>query len=147
MPEAGDKYLQARRFLLCSVLLGRRYADGFMPEEEDFSDPAHLDIVRYISAQREKNCKLQPSMLFELVTEEERKELEEVLAVGAGDYLGYEEAKRYFADCLAAVKKLRLEKEIDALTKLFEGESDLARRAQYASLLQEKTVALKKFGK
>lgn len=146
-PEAGDLYVQARRFILSSVLLGKRYADGYEVEEEDFSHPAHLLIARYICRQREKNCKLQPSMLFDMVEESERQELEEVLAVGAGDFLEYEEAKKYFSDCVIAVKRRRLEKEIQAITKLFEGESDLARRKQYAALLQTKAVALTKLGR
>ena len=143
-PEAGDKYLQARRFILCSVLLEKPYAEGFLPEEEDFTDSAHQAIVRYVLHQKERGERMQPSMLFEALDEEYVKEAEEVLAVGAGDYLDYADAKKYFADCKQALSRARIEREIEALVKLCNHETDVERRKQYAKMLQERTRALGK---
>ncbi len=139
--EAKEKNLQAERYVLASLLFSKKYAAGFDVGELRFSHPVHAEIARYLSECAKEGKPPKPNVLYDVVEGEDQGELSAVLALELTERRDFDEA-RYFEDCVKTLKRSALEKEIDALTKLCEEESDIARRKELTKRLMDGISAL-----
>ena len=133
----GSGTERAERFILASLIYKKPYANGY-----DFSLSFTSDIREKI-ADALTYEDVTPQNIYEIVGENGAEELTVILTAGESVFNTANE-ERYYADCVRAVKKANIQREIDELNKLYKAESDLTARAEIANLIQIKNLNLRK---
>lgn len=139
--EAKEKNLQAERYVLASLLFSKKYAEGFDVRSIRFEHPVHAEIAEYLAKCGKEGKRPVPNTLYDTIEGENQSELSAVLALELTERRDFDEA-RYFDDCVRTLKRNRLEKEIDALTKICGEEKDIERRKALTKQLMESVSAL-----
>lgn len=139
--NAGDKTAQAARFILSAYLFNKPYAREADVKEMEFSVPVHNEIKNYISAKLKSGEKIRFNDLYESISEEYAEEISRIAGLETEENKKFDQAA-YFFDCVKTLKLSKLNKELERLTALFNGETDNEKRRSYAAemakLLKEK---------
>ena len=130
----------AERFILCAMLFNKPYA-----KTTDLSsfelDPFCSKLWNIIEGYRESGKEMFPSALAGEFAENELESFNAVLATG-DNVFGTPTEKKYFADCVLALKKEAIEKELKELNAVYSGESDLGKRKEIVLAIAELTAKL-----
>ena len=140
--EAGEKNLQAQRFILEAMLFNKPYTRDFDINEIEFDRPSHLSIAKYIDGERKakKLCKV--NVLYDILDgKEAHDELDAILGLGLEEREEKVE-ERYFKDCVSTLKRCKMEKEIASLTELLSHEDETAKRSDIKRMLMDKIAEL-----
>ena len=114
VPVKGDDAgleKKAARFVLAACLLDKPYARGCDLAALPFEDPAHRTVAGYVLKARKEGA-VRASGIFELLSSD--GELEEIFDLDYGDNLDSPAAEKYFADCIAALRRHSLTQKIAA---------------------------------
>lgn len=133
--RAGDKETLASRFILYAYLFGKEYASETDVSEIEFPVPAHAALVDYVLEARAAGETVRFSDLYEVFAEEYGGELS--ILAGMETDSGGKFGADYFADCVRTLKLSSIEKRLDALSKLFSGQTDTTERRKTAEKMQE----------
>lgn len=128
--RTGDKNVIASRFLLCSFLFSKPYANEANIEDIEFILPVHKTIQEYIVGCKREGRKVNFTDLYELYPEEER-ELSLIAGMETDENKRYDQTM-YFADCLKTLSIYSIDKKLDYLTKEFKVQTDSEKRQQIA---------------
>ncbi len=138
--RTGDKTLIASRFLLCSFLFSKPYAEETDIRSVEFFLPVHKAIQDYLVNCKNEGRRVNFTDLYELLPEEE-SELSLIAGMETDENKRYDQAM-YFADCLKTVYIYAIDKKMERLSKEFKSETDTVKRQQIAremsTLLSEK---------
>ncbi len=134
--EAGtDKHKKAKRFILAAKLFSAPYAAGVSLDELPFSNEAHIIIARYITEHENRNERIRPSELFELL-DEDSEEFNAILDLNYGDKLTGETAEQFFYDSVKTLKLQMLDEAIAECNARYIQETDLEKRKEISKTLQ-----------
>ena len=97
--------------MLAACLLDKPYARGCDLAALPFEDPAHRTVAGYVLKARKEGA-VRASGIFELLSSD--GELEEIFDLDCGDNLDSPAAEKYFADCIAALRRHSLTQKIAA---------------------------------
>ncbi len=140
----SDAGTSATRFILYSLLTGKKFAKQTDVEELEFTHPVHRMIADYLYEKFAAGASPNASMLYDVLEKNDHAELDAIFAESSRDGQDYLTAKKYYEDCVKTVKRAFLQSEINALTKAFKHETDTEKRKELAVYLQKRTVQLKK---
>lgn len=138
--ESKERNVQAERFVLASVLFGRKYAAGCDLSAFDFAG-VRGEIAEFIKNQKAEGKDIKPNLLYDIIDDDGKEELSSVLALELTENRNFDE-ERYFKDCVRTLMRARLERDIAALTELCSTEKDIATRRELILKLQDKTAEL-----
>ncbi len=138
--EAKEKTIQAERFVLASILFSKKYALDTDIESFDFQG-THAEIADYIKECKKEGKEIKPNLLYDVIDEDGKGELASVLALELTKDGTFDEQK-YFKDCVLTLRRVRLEKDVDALTELCDTEKNIESRRAYTVKLMEKIAEL-----
>ncbi|MBQ7323964.1 MAG: toprim domain-containing protein, partial [Clostridia bacterium] len=117
--EAGaDKERKAKRFILAAKLFSAPYAKEISVQDLPLKDETHIIVANYIAEREEKNERIRPSELFELL-DEKCEEFNAILDLNYGDKLSGEVAERFFEDSVKTLEAEKIEEEILALNAAY----------------------------
>lgn len=144
--EKIDVAQKASRYVVAAYLFGAPFAADCSLKDIPFPNEVHAIIAKYVLSKQLMEEKVQPSELFEFFEEgtAEYAELCKILDYSAGDRFNSPVSEKYFYDC---VKKLRLEEldgRISEIRSQIDGETDLIKRRQMITLLQQLTDTKRK---
>ncbi len=141
--EAGEKNLQAQRFILESMLFNKTYTRDFDVNDIEFDNPTHIAIAKYIDGERKakKLCKI--NVLYDVLEGNDalKKELDTICGLGLEEREEQVE-ERYFNDCVATLKRQKLETEIASLTEMLKQIEEIEKRSEIKRKLMEKIAEL-----
>ncbi|MGN1052023.1 MAG: hypothetical protein ACI4SH_01375, partial [Candidatus Scatosoma sp.] len=140
--EGADKFTRAARFILAAKLFSAPYAEEFNISELRFTEETHRAIAEYIAECESRREKLRPSDLFD-VLRQDSPEFNAILELNLENKLTGAVAERFFADCVATLRRETLSDKIKTLTEEFSRETDVKRRQEIAAQIGECTRALK----
>ncbi len=129
-----DKQRKALRFILAAKLFSAPYAKDLDLNALPLGDETHIVIAQYILDREQKNERIRPSELFE-VLDENCTELNEILDLNYGEKLTGEIAERFFADSVKTLKLEAIEKEIAGYNAEYAKATDEETRKQIAKQL------------
>ena len=136
----------AEKFVLARVLCSARrpLPDYFDFSEIVFTDPHRQEIAAYLSDKLAGGVKINPSSLYEFVSEEDRPEAEDILFMIGSPALENDAEEKYFNDCVKRIKDEGLKRKIAELSSLFQNESDSAKRMEISREINELMKRMKK---
>ncbi len=138
---SGNKIDLASRFVLASYLFNKPFAEETDINGLEFYLPVHKEIQKYVIDKTDKNEKVKFNDLYEILSSEFSEEIAKIAGLETEENKKFDEAT-YFFDCIATLKKEKLNRDIDKLTLLFQTETDNEKRRTFAMemarLLQEK---------
>lgn len=136
--DAG--YYTASRFILATMLAGKKYDLDGESLGSYFTDKTHLDIFNYVTLCRAENKNIVSGNLFGVVDDEELNAI-----IGTRLISGEEDSeKRFFKECALRLKKKYLDKRIAMLSEIIKKESDPIKKKEYLTELNELVLPTKK---
>ena len=132
--SGADNKQKAMRFILAAKLFSAPYAKLMRIKDLPLKDPTHAVIAEYISDCEEKEVRIRPSELFELL-DENCEEFNAILNLNYGDELSGEVAERFFHDSVKTLKREAIEEEISRLNVAYKRETDEIKRKEIARKL------------
>ena len=133
--NTGGKNVMAARFILYSYLFNKPFAYEMDVKELEFELDVHVEIHEYIKGKLSAGEKVKFNELYEMLGEESAEELSKIAGLQT-DERKYDEAS-YFNDCMIALRKNVLTKQIEKLNKMFAQETDVSKRREIAKQLSE----------
>ena len=133
--KTGDKTLIASRFILCSYLFSKQYAESENLEEIEFALPIHKSIQDYIIKCQKEGRRVNFSDLYEFFPEEE-KELSLIAGMEIDERKKYDQ-EVYFHDCVRTLSLFVIDQKMAILTKQFKVETDTQKRQQIAKEMSD----------
>lgn len=133
--NTGGKNVMAARFILYSYLFNKPFAYETDVRELEFELDVHVEIHEYIKGKLNAGEKVKFNELYEMLGEECSEELSKIAGLQT-DERKFDEAS-YFNDCMIALKKNVITKQIEKLNKMFAEETDNSKRREIAKKLSE----------
>lgn len=121
---------KAIRFLLCEVIDGKKTLEDIEIIEQELTNEVHRMVYRHL--QDNKGSKVNVSILFNMLDEEDGRELGQILDVKQIENITEESEERYFFDCIKTFKLNLIEKDLDRCKALYGSASDIKERNQIA---------------
>ncbi len=134
--NVGDKNVIAARFVLSGYLFGKPYAKETDINGIEFELPAHKEIKQYILDRVKTGGVVRFNDLYEIIAESDIDEVARIAGLETEENKKFDQAT-YFFDCVRALKLDKINREIDRVNKLFEGETDLDKRKVLTKELME----------
>lgn len=134
--NAGDKAVKAERFILYSYLFNKAYATEVDINEIDFTLPVFTTLKAYILEKVKNGQTIRFNDLYEIVSAEDVQEISRIAGLETEENNQFDKAK-YFYDCIKTVKTEKLNREINRVTLLFNGETDTQKRRQLTAELSK----------
>lgn len=131
---------KAARFVLAACLLDKLYARGCDLAALPFEDPAHRTVAGYVLKARKEGA-VRASGIFDLLPAD--GELAEILDLDYGDNLDSPAAEKYFADCIAALRRRPLTQKIAAAREEYERAGTMQEKRDILTRINEYTKELK----
>ncbi len=131
---------KAARFVLAACLLDKPYARACDLAALSFADPAHNTVAGYVLKARREGA-VRASGIFDLLPAD--GELAEILDLDYGDNLDSPAAERYFADCMAALRRGPLTAKIEAAREAYAGAQTAEEKREILTRINEYTKELK----
>ena len=143
VPVKGDDAgleKKAARFVLAACLLDKLYARGCDLAALPFEDPAHRTVAGYVLKARKEGA-VRASGIFDLLPAD--GELAEILDLDYGDNLDSPAAEKYFADCIAALRRRPITQKIAAAREEYERAGTMQEKRDILTRINEYTKELK----
>lgn len=138
--KVADKAdIAAERFVLCSSIKGRTYANE-LPNSFLYTDKFRSELADYLSAKIMLGKKIEPDKLQEFSGEEGLGELLKILS--ACDKVDADACEKYYEDCTKGLKIKKIEKEFKSLNERYKNEASTEEREKIAEKLKQLTLAL-----
>lgn len=141
--QTSGRVESAERLIICAGILKKPYAKDYDLSSFDFSSEKRRKIVDVITRLKEEGKEAFPATIASYLTEEELAEYNAVLSSG-DNVFGTNAEKKYFSDCVALLKKDKLEEQLTVLKELYNSETDTEKRKQIAKKIAELTVKIRK---
>ena len=130
----------AARFVLCAMLFNKPYSAYADLGGFDLI-PVHRRLWETLASYREEGKEAFPSELSGSFSGDELAEYNAVLSAGDSVF-GTQGERRYFIDCVNALKKETLENELKELNAIYAAETDLDKRKELLPAIAEVTAKL-----
>lgn len=140
-PEKKDGLADAEKFILCAALFSKSYAAPVNLDKLSFTDPLRIKIADIVQALRDEGKEIFPAAISKSFTDEELAGYNAVLSCGDRVF-GTSTEKKYFSDCVTAVKKYALDKELKELNAVYAAETDVEKRKEIVSAIAVITTKL-----
>lgn len=140
-PEKNDGLSGAEKFILCAALFSKSYAAKVNLDKLSFTDPLRIKIADMVQALRDEGKEIFPAAISKSFTDEELAGYNDVLSCGDRIF-GTPIEKKYFSDCVTAVNRYALEKEIKELNAIYAAETDVEKRKDIVSAIAVMTTKL-----
>lgn len=142
-----DKLQKAKRFILAAKVFSAPYAKGFSVTELPLSDETHIVVAQYVAEREERNERVRPSELFELL-DENCAEFNAILDLNYGDKLTGATAEKFFNDSVKILRLESIEAEISKYNQDYKDTEDAETRKEIskkiAQLVQKRNAVKKK---
>ena len=140
--EKTDGLTNAEKFVLCAALFSKSYAKDVNLDKIDFIDPLRIKIADLVQSYRDEGREIFPAALAKSFSDEELAGYNAVLAAG-DPVFGTAGEQRYFADCVVALKRRALDREIAELNAVYKAETDIGKREDIAAAIRALTNKLR----
>ncbi len=141
--QVPDKILQAERFVLAAILYKKPYVYADDLEEIEFLDQTNSSIAEFIKEKISNGQEIKISVISGVLGDGGYEDLNSLLMSGEGVFDKPIE-QRYYSDCLIALKKENLTRQIEKLNAEYTSETDMDKRKQIAVKILEKSSRLTK---
>lgn len=138
--KAADGMTKAIRFCLSLCIDGKKTVEEIAPLEEYITSDTHRKIYAYLKEKRGQ--KINGSMLFNVLDEDEYEELTKILEFSESEGVTEENEEEYFADCMRNVFLRSKEETLRRLKEMYRETDDLNEKKQITADILEVTKQL-----
>ncbi|MEG2116067.1 MAG: DNA primase [Clostridia bacterium] len=141
--EEATVPIKAIRFLLSQVIDGKKSIDDIECVERFITNEIHRIV--YYHLKESQGQKINTSILFSMAqSEDESKELGQILDVKQIEHIGEDMEEKYFNDCMNKFKYQTLLQEKNRRTALFSSTTDINERQKLLPEIQRLSMELNK---
>ena len=138
--KSADGMMKAIRFGLSLCIDGKKTVEEIAPLEEYITSDTHRKIYAYLKEKRGQ--KINGSMLFNVLDEDEYEELTKILEFSESEGITEENEEEYFADCMRNVFLRSKEETLKRLKEMYRETDDLNEKKQITADILEVTKQL-----